>query len=124
MAKCSCGMRGLSMYLATVVTKGDENLDASAAGEWGIGIFPGLTIAPLTAGPLVGLWASSGCSPRLSNGAIAKTPTPNPATIKANPATLLMANHPYISASGRRAMASPTGDKLARNGFDILAKDP
>jgi len=81
-----------------MVTKGDETLDASAAGERGTGT--GFSIDPLTTGPLVGLWAASRCSPKSSDGTIAKTPTPNPAIIKANPATLLMANRPTSALQG------------------------
>src|SRR5262245_31038132 len=78
---------------ATVATKGDETLDASATGERGAGTNSGVSIARLTTGPLVGLLASRPCSTKLPDGAIAKTPTPNPARIKANPTTLLMTNH-------------------------------
>src|SRR5262245_51128073 len=98
MAKRSCGMRGLPMCGATVVAKGDGNLD-STAGEWG-GIISGFSVAPLTTGPLVGLWAASGCSPTLPDGTIAKTPTPNPATIKPTPVTLLMTNRTLSASQG------------------------
>src|SRR5215468_10729121 len=121
MAKRSCGIRSLPMCGATVATKGDENLDASATGERGAGTNSGVSITPLTTGPVVGLLASWLCSTKMSDGAIAKTPTPNPARIKANPATLLMTNRTCISTtgistsgistSGRRALTSPTGDQ-------------
>src|SRR6516225_10712437 len=115
MAKRSCGMRDLPMCGATVITTGDENLDASAAGERSTS---GLSIPPLAPGSLVGLWATSGCSPKLSDGAIAKTLMPNPATIKANTVTLLMGNHPYIAF--RAPCHNLASTKRARSVFAIL----
>src|SRR5262249_349183 len=119
MAKRSCGIRSLPLCGATVVTKGDETLDASATGERGAGTNSGVSIAPLTTGPLVGPLASWLCSTKLSDGAIAKTPTPNPARIKANPTTLLMTNHLHQHLRAPRDDFAHRRSKPTGSVFDI-----